>query len=203
MRFFGVNFILQKFCSCKKNYKYEVWSVLHSILYSILRVQFLLGNLMICCHNVVVVHNTSFFWVQRPKVENICWGNRKQYISCAFSTSKDNCNCTMLWAISGQLQKVPVWKDSKVAAVFHSGRAISSPCVLSSKNPNQSLAYPDDPTTQVLKILMTCQPLLFWRLPIWARAVTRNNPMCEVAIEGHFNKLEGAPNSQKYHSIKG
>ena len=27
MRFFGVNFILQKFCSCKKNDKYEVWCV--------------------------------------------------------------------------------------------------------------------------------------------------------------------------------
>ena len=25
MRFFGVNFILQKFCLCKKNDKYQVW----------------------------------------------------------------------------------------------------------------------------------------------------------------------------------
>ena len=25
MRFFGVNFILQKFCQCKKNDKYQVW----------------------------------------------------------------------------------------------------------------------------------------------------------------------------------
>ena len=54
--------------------------------------------------------------------------------------------------------KVPVWKDSKAAAVFHSGRAISPLCVLSSKNPNQSWGYPDDLTTQVLKIPMTCHP---------------------------------------------
>ena len=138
-----------------------------------------------------------FFGFNVPKLKIYVGGTENNICHAFFSTSKDNCNCTMLWAISGQLQKVPVWKDSKVAAVFHSGRAISSPCVLSSKNPNQSWGYPDDPTTQVLKILMTHQPLLFWRFPIWARAVTRNNPMCEVAIEGHFNKLEGAPNSQK------
>ena len=132
--------------------------MLHSILYSILRVQFLLGNLMICCHNVVVVHNTSFFGFNAPKLKIYVGGTENNICHAFFSTSKDNCNCTMLWAISGQLQKVPVWKDSKVAAVFHSGRAISSPCVLLSKNPNQSWAYPDDPTTQVLKIPMTCQP---------------------------------------------
>ena len=138
-----------------------------------------------------------FFGFNVPQLKIYVGGTENNICHALFSTSKGNCNCTMLWAIGGQLQKVPVWKDSKVAAVFHSGRAISSPCVLSSKNPNQSWGYPDDPTTQVLKIPMTCQPLLFWRFPIWAGAVTRNNPMCEVAIEGHFNKLEGAPNSQK------
>ena len=133
-------------------------SVINSILYSILRVQFLLGNLLICCHNVVLVHNTSFFGFNAPKLKIYVGGTENNICHAFFSTSKDNCNCTMLWAISGQLQKVPVWKDSKVAAVFHSGRAISSLCVLLSKNPNQSWAYPDDPTTQALKIPMTCQP---------------------------------------------
>ena len=99
-----------------------------------------------------------FFGFNVPKLKIYVGGTENNICHAFFSTSKDNCNCTMLWAIGGQLQKVPVWKDSKVAAVFHSGRAISSPCVLLSKNPNQSWAYPDDPTTQVLKIPMTCQP---------------------------------------------
>ena len=34
MRFFGVNFILQKFCSCKKNDKYQVWVCSWSICIS-------------------------------------------------------------------------------------------------------------------------------------------------------------------------
>ena len=29
MAFFGVNFILQKFCPCKKNDKYQVWVLVH------------------------------------------------------------------------------------------------------------------------------------------------------------------------------
>ena len=117
--------------------------------------------------NCSIVHNTSFFGFNAPKLKIYVGGTENNICHALFSTSKDNCNCTMLWAIGGQLQKVPVWKDSKVAAVFHSGRAISSPCVLSSKNPNQSWGYPDDLTTQVLKIPMTCQPLLFWRFPIY------------------------------------
>ena len=79
--------------------------MLHSILYSILRVQFLLGNLMICCHNVVVVHNTSFFGFNAPKLKIYVWGTENNICHALFSTSKDNCNCTMLWSIGGQLQR--------------------------------------------------------------------------------------------------
>ena len=33
LAFFGVNFILQKFCSCKKNDKYQVWGRLHVLMF--------------------------------------------------------------------------------------------------------------------------------------------------------------------------
>ena len=35
LAFFGVNFILQKFCPCKKNDKYEVCTVLHHAIEAI------------------------------------------------------------------------------------------------------------------------------------------------------------------------
>ena len=171
-------------------------SVLHSILYSILRVQFLLGNLMICCHNVVVVHNTSYFG-STPQSWRYMLGEQKTiYVMRFFQPQKTivivqcyerlvvnykrclfekivSCSCVPFRACY-LLPVCFVVKESK-------------PVLGISRWPdNTGLEDPDD-----------LSPLLFWRLPIWAGAVTRNNPMCEVAIEGHFNKLEGAPNSQK------
>ena len=44
MRFFGVNFILQKFCSCKKNDKYQVWVKLDYFQYYLERIDGVLKN---------------------------------------------------------------------------------------------------------------------------------------------------------------
>ena len=77
--FFGVNFILQKFCLCKKNDKYEVWNELRKSMWKCWKV---VGNTVLwtpCCGG----------WAHRSCVERMALVAGSHHFKCPLCNNKD------------------------------------------------------------------------------------------------------------------